>query len=238
MSNVNTKQATTVPLDRIICSELLQVRKGGVQRGTVLKYASVIRQGNLFPPIKLARIDGAIYCVDGFHRIQAHRIAERHEIEAFIVDTSVEEARWLAAEANLTHGLPLKPADLQEAFKRFVKARRHRTARGRFKTYRDIAAELGGLKAHTTIRNWMLKYFPSIYRAMGSDDTKSGKRKGRDICHADMLKEEARKALLVLRNNVEGLNQEDRLEMLKELNSILSEILLGSTWEPQESEPF
>jgi hypothetical protein len=72
----------------------------------------------------------------------------------------------MAAEANLTHGMPLKNKELKEAFRAYVSTRQHRKGQ-RFRSYREIASDLGGVKAHTTVRNWMKKMFPSVFRAMG-----------------------------------------------------------------------
>jgi hypothetical protein len=38
-----------------------------------------------------------------------------------------------------------------------------------FKSYREIRDELGSVKTHTTIRNWMQRMFPAVFRAMGGD---------------------------------------------------------------------
>lgn len=52
-------------------------------------------------------------------------------------------------------------------FKAYVRARQHYDAKGRLKSYRDIASEIGGTRGHTTIRNWMISDFPKIAQAMG-----------------------------------------------------------------------
>ena len=55
-------------------------------------------------------------------------------------------------------------------FRAFVKAKQHRKPNGRLKSYREIAAEIGGTKSHNTINNWMREDYPAIARAMGGAD--------------------------------------------------------------------
>ncbi|WP_162917478.1 hypothetical protein [Dongia deserti] len=74
----------------------------------------------------------------------------------------------MAAKANLAHGLPLKPREAKQAFRRYIKANLNLDARGHRKSYREMAAEIG--KPHTTIRNWTKAMFPKLYALMGSHD--------------------------------------------------------------------
>ena len=39
-------------------------------------------------------------------------------------------------------------------------------------SYRELAEALGGIAGHTTIRSWMAKDFPRIYKAMGDERIK------------------------------------------------------------------
>lgn len=136
---------------------------------TVRRYADIMARGQDFPAIKVARIGGNLFLVDGAHRMEAARQAGRIVIQAEIVDgLSEAEARWEAACANLSHGLPLKSKEHRAVFRAFVKAGKHRKDR-RYLSYRDMAIELGGIRAHTTLRNWMKQDFPKIAKAMGDD---------------------------------------------------------------------
>ncbi|WP_037470923.1 hypothetical protein, partial [Sinorhizobium fredii] len=51
--------------------------------------------------------------------------------------------------------------------------KKHRDARGRLLSYRDIGQIIG--KPHTTIRNWMMKDFPKIAAEYGGDEGFVGK---------------------------------------------------------------
>ena len=48
----------------------------------------------------------------------------------------------------------------------YIKAKRYRDEDGKLRSYRDIAEELKSRVAYTTIRNWMKKDFPKLYRAL------------------------------------------------------------------------
>jgi hypothetical protein len=170
--NTTTKNTTeSVPLHQIAMDETLQVRKK-LDDATVKKYAAAMAAHAEFPPVLLGRIGDGLLLVDGWHRVNAARIAGREEIEAIIITMTHEEAVWAAAGANLRHGLPLKSSELLEVFKAYVRAGEHKTGR-RYKSYRQIAEDLQGQVAFNTVRNWMEKHFKKIYLAMG-DKARSG----------------------------------------------------------------
>lgn len=145
-----------------------------INRPTVDRYATALRAGVELPPVMVALIGGVPTLVDGWHRVAAHQAIGATRVSAVIVQATAREARWLAAEANLAHGLPLKPREVREAFRAFIKARKHRTsassgqASGRL-SYREIAKALGGLVTHQTVSNWMHKDFPDIAREYGGE---------------------------------------------------------------------
>jgi hypothetical protein len=122
------------------------------------------------PPIKVALIEDARVVVDGWHRLAALEKIGRYEVEGEIVKATAREALWLAAQANLEHGLPLKSPEIRAAFRAYIRAQQHRGPRGNLKSYRQIAQELGGVRRYTTIRNWMKKDFRKIFDAMGGAD--------------------------------------------------------------------
>ena len=78
------------------------------------------------------------------------------------------EAEWLAANLNTEHGSPPKAKEYRRIFQAFVGARKHYRADGSLKSYREIAAEIGGARGYTTIRNWVKQDFPSVFQAKGS----------------------------------------------------------------------
>jgi hypothetical protein len=72
----------------------------------------------------------------------------------------------------MEHGLPLKPKEVREAFRAFIRAKQHQKPRGQFKSYREMAAELG--KPVGTIHNWMRKDFPRIAEQLGGNEEFKG----------------------------------------------------------------
>jgi hypothetical protein len=148
--------------------------RGRVEPATVDRYANALRAEVELPPVRVAMVAGVPVLVDGWHRVAAHQIIGATHVLAFITEASTQEAQWLAAEANLTHGLPLKKAEIRTAFRAFITARRHRIpARagqgpGRL-SYRDIAKALGGHVSHPAVYNWMRKDFPNIAKEYGGE---------------------------------------------------------------------
>jgi hypothetical protein len=170
---------TKVELATITKSPEFQVRRK-TDTATVNRYAEVIKAGGEFPPVRLARVrvnkdvtDPVLVPVDGFHRIAAHEKLGLAYIEASIEDMDPVLAQWKAAEANMSHGLPLSSKEVREAFRRFIRAKQHvlagnRIGKPKLMSYRDIGAKIG--KPQTTIRNWMAKDFPKLFAQMGGHE--------------------------------------------------------------------
>lgn len=179
----------TVAIQLLVRHADYQVRQE-INPETVDRYANVLRahpealgrdaEGNPLgrsplPPIKVAMVNGALVVVDGWHRIAAHEQLELRDIEAEITgNLSEEDARWMAAKANMQHGLPLKRKELRAAFGAFVKAHQHvirdpqgRPYADRFKSYAVITSDFGGLAGRSTIQRWMQEDFPKIAREIG-----------------------------------------------------------------------
>jgi hypothetical protein len=232
-----------VELERITKDERFQVRK--VKNGhrtrfhTIRSYESAIRAGIDLPPVTLVRVDGVLYLADGWHRTEAHRRAGEHRLRATIVHAdTLEEAEWIAARGNLGHGLPLTRGEQVEVFKRYVRAGHHRTGR-RFKSYRDIARELGGMRSYTTIRNWTRRYFPAVYRAMGGegDERPFEPEKLTLAKQQEHLRATAVAALKEARNVLPGIKcPEVRGELVAEAEAIVREIREGGPWVPPSAD--
>ena len=126
----------------------------------------------------------ALYCLPSdcrpaLHATPKQRYRQGSETAA-IPQGCQREAEWLAANGNTEHPSPLKAKEYRSIFQAFVGARKHHRADGSLKSYREIAAEIGGARGYTTIRNWMRQDFPSVFRATGGhyepfDPTQSGK---------------------------------------------------------------
>lgn len=79
---------------------------------TSYKYASSMRAGIVFPSITVAKIDGEIKLVDGYHRIQAHIQNKIDTIPVNILEGLTNEQAFLRSiEMNIAHGQPLNVGD-------------------------------------------------------------------------------------------------------------------------------
>lgn len=229
-----TTTTTTVQIASLLRDRRFQLR-GKLDKSTIQRYAAVYRAGKEMPPIKVAKVNGAPVVVDGWHRLAALESIGRTEVEAEIVTATEKEARWLAAEANLSHGLPLKRRELREAFVAYVRAGKYRDKRGWPKSYRSIAEEFGS--PHTTIRNWMKKGFPKIAQQY-SDESYSKNPGGlperqREEGFTTTARRHLQDALAASRGVT---SPSDRFNLMELAKQVLAEIETGGPWEPPE--PF
>jgi hypothetical protein len=121
-----------------------------------------MQAGAEFPTVVLAHINGSLYLVDGWHRIEASLLNDHLLIWAVISEMTLDEARWEAAKANTIHGLPLKTKELREVFRAFIDTRQHEHGSEKLMPYREIAKRIG--KGFSTIRNWMRADYPMLFR--------------------------------------------------------------------------
>jgi uncharacterized ParB-like nuclease family protein len=201
-ANGDTETAVvSIELATITKAPEFQVRKK-TDTSTVNRYAEVIKAGGELPPVRLAKVklsensDPLLVPVDGFHRIAAHEKLGLACIEATIADMDPVLAQWKAAEANMSHGLPLSSKEVREAFRRFIRAKQHvlgKPVHGkpRVMSYREIGARIG--KPQTSIRNWMAKDFPKLFAQMGGheftgDKAKAGEEADAALDKADPLR--------------------------------------------------
>lgn len=218
-----------------------QVRTGGTDLATVKRYATILRgKPKSMPPITLVEIDGRLTCVDGWHRIAAHRVAGIDWIEAIVVAGTERDALWMAASANLANPRPLTRRDLQQAFRMYVTARQYRTPVGRLKSYREIAGDFQNVVTHTTIRNWMERSYPAIFRAMRVDgleeDDKHTRRRHKDDRAEETL---AVDALKVAIGHIGALGPpRDRPAILFAISEAVRSMGLSPDWKPSDLPPF
>lgn len=91
-----------------------QPRKG-LDDATVTQYTESVKAKAKFPPV-VVYYDGAAYWLaDGFHRLQAHRNAQKRAILADIRQGNLREAILHSAGANATHGLRRSNDDKRRA---------------------------------------------------------------------------------------------------------------------------
>ncbi len=230
----------SVPLDDIVKHAPWQVRTK-LDESAITRYSKMTQAGSVPPPIKVARVKGKLYLVDGWHRMEAgalqtHRgLGEGYEVVALVAEMTREEAMWEAAKANMGHGVPLKGKDLHAVFKAFIKAKRHVKADGSLMSYREIAPLIG--RPHTTIRHWMLRYFPATAAKMGGNE--NGNPEAGEPPLVDVVLEHkaaALEGLLGLTQRLDLLTPEARWEVLQHLDEARQEALRLGVREPEPAD--
>jgi hypothetical protein len=157
----------TIKIADIAIRDDWQVR-GKLDNAAVSRYKNIYKNGGTMPPIRIALVAGTLRLVDGWHRLEALRLLGHDEVLADIVEMTLSDARWAAASANLTHGLPLKSKEVRNVFNAYITSRQHYKANGRTKSYRDIAADLNGVVTYRTLNRWMEEDHPKIAKEMSS----------------------------------------------------------------------
>ncbi len=231
MTTLDTDKIETrcVPVDSLCLDPRFQMRMR-LDRGTVDRYAHVYSSGNTMPPIRVAVVNGAAIVVDGWHRVAALRRLGVRDTAAEVVTTSIQEALWMAAQANLGHGLPLKPREVRKVFRAYVRAKKHRDDNGRLKSFRVIAGELGGLVGYTTVRNWMRQDFPKIAAKYGQDGNAAGGLREPGVTGSlyNTAADNLRNALAAYRGVTDDTH---RAQLVKTAQDVLREMMQGFDWE-------
>jgi len=99
----DTLQVLIVPIASIRKDGQTQHRDA-IDPKTVAKYTDLMRDGVVFPPVRVWWDGTAYWLADGFHRIAATERAGHAEIIAEIRSGSVGDAQWDSFSANACHG--------------------------------------------------------------------------------------------------------------------------------------
>ncbi|GEM_PF-3909194 len=84
------------------------------------EYASAMQDGATFPPVIIFDDGENRWLADGFHRIQAARLAGQEEIAADVRKGTLRDAQLFSVGANLTHGLRPSIADKRAAVSKLL----------------------------------------------------------------------------------------------------------------------
>ncbi len=228
-----------VAIKDIVCSSDFQVR-AGLNARTVTNYTMAYKSGAVFPPVTIAKLDGKLILVDGFHRVEALKALGRESVRAEVVQTNREGAFKLAAGGNRTHGLPLKRHEVRRAFRFYMKGKQYLKGRSGHKSYEEIALELGGTRHLTTIRNWMHKDFPGtaqrLYSRDGAEWEITGKRK---LTQKERLTRTAYKALREFEKASSSVQDpHERGCLIQEVEGLLQTLKQEGEYTPWEEPPF
>ena len=226
---------SSVPFARIVTLCEMQPRDKGLHRATVRRYSQAMEAGEVFPPILLARVNGALVLADGWHRLEAALGLGRWEVEAEIrVADSLAEARLWGYEANRKHGLPLTKAELREMFRVYLKAGRHKgRRRGQFKSYREMGEELGIPKS--TLAAWTQCDSPSLARALAEGNRFGGTGRGgaRETSPERRLAGEAHRALDAAGAAIPGvIDPDERWALLEKARGLVEALEGGDLQRP------
>ncbi len=98
----------------LVMDERLQSRTE-INEGTVSEYAEAILDGADFPPV-LVYFDGInYYLTDGYHRLLAHKRAEKVSILCNVVQGTLRDAIFHSTGVNTDHGMRRTYADKRKA---------------------------------------------------------------------------------------------------------------------------
>ena len=147
--------------------QAFQTRVKGTVPATVTRYATMLRQGMTPPPISVGLLEGRPVVLDGWHRIEAAESVGQQEITAKLFKVTLPEALRIAATANLGHGVPLSRKDLRAALNKLLDGGAHKKRGGGYRTYKDLAADLGNTLSVSTVWAWVKRDRPRIAAAMG-----------------------------------------------------------------------
>jgi alkylated DNA repair dioxygenase AlkB len=103
----------TVPLDRIT-TEGTQAR-AALSETIIHEYAEALARGDAFPPIEVYFDETTYWLADGFHRVNAAKIAGHTTIAAVVRTGGTREALLHAVSANEEHGYRRTDADRRHA---------------------------------------------------------------------------------------------------------------------------
>lgn len=224
-----------VPLDSIIKHAPWQVREK-LDPNAVKRYEDMTDAGSIPPPIKVGRVRGRLYLLDGWHRMEAGALKRSSgDVWVEIADLTKEDAIWEAAQANLGHGVQYKPKDLHAVFKAFIRSKKYIKPNGKPMSYREMSPIIG--KGHTTIRTWMFKYFPKLARELGGLD--HGNEDATSPPAPDLYEEHhlaAFEALHTINQRFDLISPEGRWEILKSLEKLQSRAAKLGIREPERDE--
>jgi uncharacterized ParB-like nuclease family protein len=106
-----------LPLEKIVRIPSLQMRAGGLDAEHAATLAEAVKAGAKLPRVRVRAVEGKGFILThGFHRFEAHVLADRKTIAADVLSGAWEDCVADAAEANKNQtALPRKRADIRRA---------------------------------------------------------------------------------------------------------------------------
>jgi uncharacterized ParB-like nuclease family protein len=148
-------------IDDLVLDPRLQAR-AGCNEEAIGEYAEALKDGKEFPPITVVSVDGALYVVDGWHRVKAHEDADLEEIDATVQEGAWSTAIAWAAAANAAHGLRRTPDDKRRAVRMCLADE---------DLCRKSSRELGGIAkaSHTFVDKMRKRYGVKVGEVLTAD---------------------------------------------------------------------
>ena len=107
-------QHKKLTITQIVADADCQLRAAGSD-ATIRDYSDALADGATFPPVTVFSDGEAYFLADGFHRLEAHKLAGLTEIDAEIHAGDARDAKLFAAGSNAAHGLQRTQADKRKA---------------------------------------------------------------------------------------------------------------------------
>ena len=112
---LNTK-TNEIPITQVICEPDKYPRKKANQMAISMLQSAL--EGGRIPPIEINQNN---YLIDGFHRLQAHKIEGLNTIKVVVTQCEDKDILWLSTQRNSIHGQQLSREDKKELAKTFFR---------------------------------------------------------------------------------------------------------------------
>lgn len=181
------------------------------------------KEGSSPPPIKVARANGLLYLLDGWHRVEAGALqTDGSLVLALVASMPFERMYWEAARCNVSNGVRYKPADYRPVFRAFIKSKKHHKGRRVYMGYREMAQALGLGVSYSTLRRWVEADFPALFAALSDKEVapEGGLPEVQIATPEEQHSHEARKAADALSQHAGALSDPvNRWEVLRQLEA-------------------
>ena len=78
----------------------------------VAYYTACMKANDVFPPLRIVKVDRTHHLVDGFHRLAAYRAVQAKQATVEVTEGTWRDAMWFALKGNRAHGMPLTNVDM------------------------------------------------------------------------------------------------------------------------------
>jgi len=99
-----------IPIENLSCDPILQSRRK-LNESVVREYLELMQTGEIFPPFHVVSVGNAYLLVDGYHRLEAAKLAHVKDARCLVHDGDRRQAILLSSSANTRHGLHRTIAD-------------------------------------------------------------------------------------------------------------------------------